>query len=116
MYCKMAWVRVFSKLSGHNYLDSLTMISEEVDSDDRFTGFLLVLPDILSDSNVVVQMFLVSKRIQSFKHKLEQSFQILRAWTRDEDVGITVSQGSGNCQSKSSTLTTSTGCGKGNGR
>lgn len=61
-------------------------------------------------------MFLVSKSIQSFEHKLEQGFQVLGAWTRDEYVGITVSQGSGDRQTKGSTLTTPTGSSKRNSR
>ena len=61
------------------------MIAEYIDPDDSLVEF-----GVRTLDNIVVQMLLVPKSIHSLEYEVEQRFQVLRARTGYENVGISM--------------------------
>jgi len=63
------------------YLNSLSVITENVHSNDRLVKFRI---GALRD--VVVQMFLVSQNVHALEYELEESLQVLGAGARNKNI------------------------------
>ena len=81
------------------------MVAENVDANDGLVEF-----GIGALSNVVVEMFLIFERIQTLEDKLEESLQVLRAWTCYENVRVAMRNSSGDSQTEGSRLATTASC------
>lgn len=92
------------------HLDSLTMLTEDVDPDD---GSLPLRVRTLN--NIVVEVLLPSHLVESLEDEFEQRLQVLRAGTRHKDIAVRVKDGEGDGQSKSGGLSSSPCGGEGDG-
>ena len=92
------------KVQRNAHLNSLPMFTKDINAYDG-----LVEIWICALSNIVIQVLLIAKHIHPFEYEFEQGFQILRTGTRDEDVRVSVGEGSGNGQPQRCGLSSPTG-------
>lgn len=86
------------------------MLTEDVDPHDSSLPLGVGALD-----DIVIEVLLPSKLVESLEDELEQRFEVLGAGTGDEDVGVRMEHGEGDRQSKSGRLSSSTRGGEGDG-
>lgn len=92
------------------HLNRLPVLTEDVDPNDG------TLPlGVCTLNNIIIQVFLPSKLVETLEDELEQSLQVLGTRTRHEHIRVTVQHGQGDRQSQCGGLSSSTGGGEGDG-
>ena len=69
------------------YLNSLSVVTENVHSNNR-----LVKLRIGALCDVVIQVFLVPQGIHTLEYEFEESLQVLRVGTRNENIRVTMGE------------------------
>lgn len=93
------------------HLNSLSVITKNVHPNDRLVKLWVGALD-----NVVIQMFLIPQSVHALEYEFKESLQVLGAWTRDKNVGVTMSERGGDSKSKSSGFSSSSRSSQGDGR
>jgi hypothetical protein len=66
------------------------VLTENIDPHD---GLIEIRICTLSD--IIIQVFLVTKYVHPFEYEIKQRLQVLRTGTGDKDIRVTVGEGSG---------------------
>lgn len=86
-----------------SYLDSLSVIAEDIDADDS-----LVEVRIRTLHNVIIEVLLEAEYVHPLEDEIEQCFQVLWTRTCDEDVRVPMSESCSDSQTQGGRLSATT--------